>query len=181
MSVVVASGTRLMLCPLLPEDVGEAYVAWLNDPETVRYTEARHTVHTVESVRDFVATCYGRNDTHLLGIFEQAGGFHVGNVKLGPVNMIHLCSSVGLIIGEKSRWHLGYATEAIGLTARYAFEDLKLHKLTAGIVRGNEASLRAFRKNGFVEEGVRRKQNLFDGVWHDEIIVGLLAEDRGCA
>lgn len=177
MSTAVASGTLLMLRPLLPDDVGEAYVGWLNDLETVRYTEARHAVHTVESVRDFVAACHGRKDTHLLGIFEQANGLHVGNIKLGPVNMIHLCASVGLIIGEKTRWHLGYATEAIALASRYAFEELKLHKLTAGIVRGNEASLRAFRKSGFVEEGVRRKQNLFDGVWHDEIIVGLLAED----
>jgi RimJ/RimL family protein N-acetyltransferase len=178
MSVAVICGSRLTLRPLLAEDVGEAYVGWLNDPETVRYTEARHTVHTVASVRDFVAACHARMDTHLLGIFEQAGGLHVGNIKLGPVNMIHLCASVGLIIGEKTRWRLGYATEAIGLASRYAFEDLKLHKLTARMVRGNEASLQAFRKNGFVEEGVQRKQNLFDSVWHDEIMVGLLAEDR---
>lgn len=177
MSAVVASGARLRLSPLLPEDVGEVYVAWLNDPDIVRYTEARHAVHTLHNAREFVAACHERKDTHLLGIFEQLGGLHVGNIKLGPVNMIHHHASVGLIIGEKSRQRLGYATEAIALACRYAFEDLKLHKLTAGIVRGNDASLGAFRKNGFVEEGVRRKQNLFEGVWHDEIIVGLLAED----
>ena len=174
-------GIRLMLRPLLPDDVDEVYVGWLNDPEVVRFIEARHSPHTIASVNDYVTTCHTSQDTHLLGIFEQTGGLHVGNIKIGPVNMLHLCASIGLIIGEKKRWRLGYATEAISLASRYAFCDLKLHKLTAGIVRGNEASLQAFRKNRFVEEGIRRKQNLLDGVWHDEIILGLLAEDMAYA
>ena len=173
----VVHGRRLELRPLLPDDVGEAYVRWLNDPETVRFTEARHATHTLESVRAYVAACRASQCEHLLGIFEQAGGRHVGNIKIGPVNPHHRCASVGLIIGEKARWGRGYATEAIALAARYAFTVLGLHKLTAGVIEGNEGSQRAFEKNGFMVEGVRRRQNFCEGRWRDESILGLLAEE----
>jgi len=173
----VVHGRRLDLRPLSPDDVTEAYVRWLNDPETVRFTEARHATHTLESVRAYVAACAAREGDHLLGIFELAGCRHVGNIKIGPVNPRHKSASMGLIIGEKARWGRGYATEAIALAARYAFTALGLHKLTAGVIEGNEGSLRAFEKNGFLREGVRRRQNFCEGRYRDEILLGLLAEE----
>lgn len=168
---------RLELRPLRPKDVDEAYVRWLNDPEVVRYTEARHIRHTLRSVRDYVARCDDRRGSHLLGIFELDSGRHVGNVKIGPVSTPHRCASMGLIIGEKSCWGRGYATEAIGLAVHYAFTVLNLHKLTAGVIEGNEASLRAFEKNGFSVEGVHRKQNYCEENWRDVTILGLLVEE----
>ena len=173
----VVHGRRLELRPLGPDDVTESYVRWLNDPETVRFTEARHVTHTLESVRAYVAACAAKGNDHLLGIFELAGGRHVGNIKIGPVNPHHQSASVGLIIGEKARWGRGYATEAIALAARYSFTALGLHKLTAGVIEGNEGSLRAFEKNGFLVEGVRRRQNFCEGRFRDETMLGLLAEE----
>lgn len=177
MSVTGAEGEHLQLRRLRPEDVGTTYVGWLNDAETVRYTEARHGRHTLESVREFVAACQARSDVHLWGIFELAGGAHVGNIKLGPIDAFHRRASIGLLIGERSRWGRGYATEAIGIAVRLGFGELGLHKLTAGVIAGNEPSLKAFRKNGFVVEGVRRRHSLVDGAWRDETLLGLLAEE----
>lgn len=171
------SGSRLELLLLTPKNVGEIYVGWLNDPETVRYTEARHTTHSLESVRAYVASYQASGNDYLMGIFELTGGRHVGNIKIGPVNSHQRCASLGLIIGEKDCWGKGYATEAIALAVRYSFSVIGLHKLTAGVIAGNAASLRAFEKNGFVVEGVRRKQNFCDGHWLDEILLGLLAEE----
>jgi [ribosomal protein S5]-alanine N-acetyltransferase len=166
-----------MLCPLDPGDVSETYVCWLNDPEVVRFTEARHQTHTLESIRAYVASCAASTKDHLLGIFELESGRHVGNIKVGPVNPYHRCASVGLIIGEKDRWGRGYATEVISLASRFGFSVLGLHKLTAGIIAGNSPSQKAFERNGFRVEGIRRKQNFCDGEWRDEIIVGLLTEE----
>lgn len=174
-------GGRLELRYLTPCDVTEAYVRWLGDPETVRFTESRHTTHTIDSVRAYVAKCAAGTSDHLFGIIELASGRHIGNIKVGPVNTYHRYASVGLIIGEKDCWGKGYATEAIGLATRHAFSTLGLHKLTAGVIAGNESSLRAFARNRFVVEGVRRKQNLCDGGWRDEIMLGLLHEEHADA
>lgn len=177
MGIDSADGERLQLRRLRAEDVGPAYVGWMNDAETVRYTESRHQRHTLDSIREFVAACQASSDVHLWGIFERAGGAHVGNIKLGPIDGAHRRASIGLIIGERSRWGRGYATEAIGIVVRLAFGELGLHKLTAGVIAGNEASLKAFRNNGFLVEGVRSKHTLVDGAWCDETLLGLVAED----
>ncbi len=176
-STEAVRGSRLELRYLTPRDVNEAYVRWLGDPETVRFTESRHTSHSLDSVRAYVAACASDSIEHLLGIFKIESGRHIGNIKIGPVNTYHRYASVGLIIGEKDCWGKGYATEAIGLATRHAFSTLGLHKLTAGVIAGNEGSLRAFARNRFVVEGVRRKHNLCGDDWRDEIILGLLQED----
>ena len=171
-------GPRLALGPLSEADAGSRYLAWLNDPDVVRLTEARHTGHSADSIREFIAACNACPHTWLWGIFERVGGMHVGNIKLGPVASVHRCGALGLIIGERSRWGRGYATEALGLAVRLAFEELHLHKIVAGVIAGNDASLRAFESNGFVVEGTRRRQNLLEGVWRDEIQLGLLCEEH---
>lgn len=170
-------GDRLGIRSLLPEDVGQSYVRWLNDSETVMYTEARHETHTIESLRTHVESSGRKDNEYLMGIFEKVGGRHVGNIKLGPVNPRYLCGSIGMIIGEKDCWRRGYAIEAISLVVRCAFELLELHKLTAGVIQGNEASLRAFQRNHFIIEGVRRKHNFCAGAWRDETLLGLLADE----
>lgn len=175
--MAVLGGNRLELRILAPADVSDDYVRWLNDPEIVCFTEARHTVHTLENLRAYVEACCAKENDHLLGIYERISGRHVGNIKIGPVNLHNRSASVGLVIGEKDCWGKGYATEAIGLAVHYAFVTLGLHKLTAGAIEGNAASLRAFEKNAFVIEGVRRKQNFCEGRWRDEILLGLLAEE----
>lgn len=173
----VLRGVQLELRHLTLGDVSDVYVRWLGDPEIVCFTESRHIVHTIDSVRAYVASCAAGTSEHLFGIFAQPSRRHIGNIKIGPVNTHHQCASVGLIIGEKDCWGKGYATEAIGLAVRHAFSTLRLHKLTAGVVAGNEASLRAFVKNRFVVEGVRRKQNLCSDGWRDETLLGLLQEE----
>lgn len=176
-AVETVRGAQLELRYLTPGDVGDAYLRWLGDPETIRFSESRHVTHTIDSVRAYVAKCAAGTSDHLFGIIELASGRHIGNIKIGPVSVYHRYASVGLIIGEKDCWGKGYATEAIGLATRHAFSTLGLHKLTAGVIAGNESSLRAFARNRFVVEGVRRKQNLCGDDWRDEIMLGLLQED----
>jgi ribosomal-protein-alanine N-acetyltransferase len=47
----------------------------------------------------------------------------------------------------------GYMSEGLGLVLRYAFEQLRLHRLDAQIQPGNHASLRLVRRLGFRNEG----------------------------
>ena len=177
----VVHGVKIGLRYLTPEDVSDAYMRWLGDRETMSFTESRHYVHTIDSVRAYVVSCTASSSTHLLGIIELASCRHIGNIKIGPISVHHQCASVGLIIGEKDCWGRGYATEAIGLAVRHAFLTIGLHKLTAGVIAGNESSLRAFAKNHFVVEGIRRKQNFCEDGWRDEVLLGILREEYGNA
>jgi ribosomal-protein-alanine N-acetyltransferase len=61
----------------------------------------------------------------------------------------------------------GYMSEGLGLVLRYAFEQLRLHRLDAQIQPGNHASLRLVRRLGFRNEGYSPGLLFIDGAWRD--------------
>lgn len=168
----VIEGKRLYLRPLNEADASEVYVGWLNDPTVNQYTESRYAIATIESVCEFIRVCNSNDHVYFFGIFELSNSRHVGNIKLGPTNPHHLFGDIGLIIGEKNCWGLGYATEAISLISNFAFEALKLHKLTASMYSENIGSYKAFIKAGFSQEGLLKSHFLTAGHYSDTILLG---------
>ncbi|MEU6622971.1 GNAT family N-acetyltransferase [Streptomyces litmocidini] len=61
----------------------------------------------------------------------------------------------------------GYMTEGIALVLRYAFTELRLHRLEACIQPANKASLALVRRLGFRYEGVSPAYLYIDGEWRD--------------
>ena len=61
----------------------------------------------------------------------------------------------------------GYMAEGLGLVVRYAFEQLRLHRLDAQIQPGNHASVRLVRRLGFRNEGYSPQLLFIDGAWRD--------------
>jgi ribosomal-protein-alanine N-acetyltransferase len=61
----------------------------------------------------------------------------------------------------------GYMAEGLGLVVRYAFEQLRLHRLEANIQPGNQASLRLIQRLGFRYEGYSPEMLFIDGAWRD--------------
>jgi [ribosomal protein S5]-alanine N-acetyltransferase len=61
----------------------------------------------------------------------------------------------------------GYMSEGLNLVLRYAFEQLRLHRLEAQIQPGNQASLRLVQRLGFRNEGNSPDLLFIDGAWRD--------------
>jgi ribosomal-protein-alanine N-acetyltransferase len=68
-------------------------------------------------------------------------------------------------------------TEAIALMLRYAFADLRLHRIEANIQPGNVASIALVKRAGFVKEGFSRRYLKIGGRWRDHERWAILAED----
>lgn len=167
---------RLLLRSLGPEDATQTYVSWLSDPDVMRYLESRWSAHTVESVRAFIDTCNASAADLLLGVCLP-GGRHIGNIKIGPMHPQHRSAAIGLMFGARDCWGQGYASEAIGAVTAYAFAALGLEKVWAGCYASNEASQRAFLRNGFVVEGRQKHMWLFEGRREDNVVLGLCRAD----
>lgn len=74
-------------------------------------------------------------------------------------------------------WKLGYATQAVKLVLSYAFDHLKLHRITAGTATANVGSIRVLEKNGFRKEGHHRKILPLASGWSDNYEFAILEED----
>lgn len=175
--MTVVRGDRIQLRPLEMSDTDGNYSRWVQDPEVTRYLAIRFQRITAVELKQYVQETLNDPKSHLFAIIQKEKNRHIGNIKIGPVDSLNRVSYMGLMIGEKSCWNQGYATEAIRLACEYAFQTLKLHKLMAGCIAHNTGSIRAFLKAGFVKEGVSRKEEFLNGEFVDAVILGLLSEE----
>lgn len=83
---------------------------------------------------------------------------------------------LGYYIAEKFSGR-GLMSEAIALILRYAFNDLKLHRIEANIQPHNLASIAVVRKNGFTKEGFSPKYLKIGGRWRDHERWAIIKED----
>lgn len=61
----------------------------------------------------------------------------------------------------------GFMTEAINLILKFAFKDLKLHRIEANIQPHNSASIEVVKRCGFSREGFSPKYLKIGGKWRD--------------
>jgi [ribosomal protein S5]-alanine N-acetyltransferase len=166
---IILKSSELILQELEVSDVNKNYVSWLNDSNVNQYLESRFIPQDENSVKLFVDKIRHSNNDFLFGIYLLADMKHIGNIRLGPVSIIHNSSSVGIIIGDKNSLHKGYASSAISMITKYAFNELKLSKLSAGCYEENIGSKKAFEKSGYKLEGFLRDQVVTNsgrnGVW----------------
>ena len=154
--------------------ISRNYINWLNDYDTVKYTDQKHFKHSFKRVKNFILEKLKSKDDFLFGIFFK--NEHIGNIKLGPINNFHKTSEVSYIIGNKNYWGKGIASKCLKEVIKYAFEKTDLEKITSGYHKLNKASGKVLEKNKFKIEGIRKKEKLFEGKRADYVEVGLIKE-----
>lgn len=163
-------GRAAALFVLEPGDATETYLGWMRDPAVQDFLESRFARHDLASLRAFIAAMADSDHSLFMGI-RDAGGRHVGNIKLGPIDWQHGTGDIGLLIGDRAVHGRGIGTEAIGLICGIA-RHLGLAKVTAGAYEMNAGSIRAFEKAGFSIEGRRVAQFVHEGQRIDQVLMG---------
>lgn len=171
----IISGERVTLVPF-EEPYLDLVGAWRSDPEVTRYW-----ISTVAPTEDQMHAWLERNQRRgtLTWLIEAEDGQPIGYTNLFELHPVHRRAEVSLMIGDKSRWGKGYATEALRTLLRHAFTStdeggLGLHKVYLEVFAENTPARRAYLRCGFVEEGVRREDMFRDGAWHDHITMSIL-------
>ena len=168
---MVVKGHRVVLNILSPEDVTQNYLVWMQDEEVIQFMECRGESYTLEELKDYVERMNESHNDFLFGVYTKDENEHIGNIKIGEINLIHKFGNLGLFIGNKKKWGVGYGAEAVKLATEFAFKELNLNKLTAGIYENNIGCYRAFLKAGYNEAGRLKKHRLYKGIYVDQIVV----------
>jgi ribosomal-protein-alanine N-acetyltransferase len=135
---------------------------------------------TLEGQWDEIATCAqdARLDRrYAFGIFLSPDDEIVGRIALSNVARgAWQNATVGYYVAVEHQGR-GYATEALRLVLRFAFEEAGLHRVQAGVVPENRASARVLEKAGFRREGMAERYINIDGRWRDHLIFAITKED----
>jgi ribosomal-protein-alanine N-acetyltransferase len=101
-----------------------------------------------------------------------AGMINLSQIFYGPFCNAYLGYGLGVkFTGE------GLMTEAIELTLKYAFRDLKLHRIEANVQPENTPSIAVLMRCGFTKEGFSRKYLKVGGRWRDHERFAIVRED----
>jgi len=164
-------GPRVRLRPFVAADLTDAYVAWLNDPEVVRYSNQRFVRHTRESCERYFATfsdAAGSANLFVSLRVAKPDASEGGEIAVGTLtayrSLPHGTADIGILLGERAVWGQGIGLEAWQLLTDWLLGTPGLRKVTAGTLACNRSMLAVAERSGMQREGVRRAQELVDGV-----------------
>lgn len=168
---VFLPGDRIYLRKVEETDFSRS-MEWLNDQETTRWMQNGIFPKTEKNMKAYYNSMQEPN--LYLAIILKGQNRHIGNISLKNNKQSGYHSEVTIIIGDKSMWGKGYATEAIKMLSDHCFRRMDIHKLKAGAVVDNEACIKAFQKAGFTKEGTERQAVYSDGKYRDIHILTVL-------
>jgi RimJ/RimL family protein N-acetyltransferase len=163
-------GERVTLVPVGPEHV-KGLIELVSDPEVNRLTGS-HGEISHEAARQWYATRAGHLDRLDLAI--MADGEYVGEVVLNELDAHNLSCNLRIALIGARVFGKGYGSEAIELLLGHAFRTTPLHRIRLGVYAFNERARHVYDKAGFVVEGVERDALLWDGAWHDSVLMSII-------
>jgi len=162
-----------------PEDVDLLY-SWENNMEIWKVSNTL-TPFSKYLLKKYIETSHLDiwESKQLRLIIEAKDQNSLMNVPVGLVDLFdfdpyHLRAGVGVLIAKNEDRRKGYATKALNVLVRYAFEVLQLNQLYANVSASNVISLRLFENLGFVMVGVKKDWLKTLKGWEDEVLLQLL-------
>ena len=162
---------NLIIRIIKPEDIGKEYIKWMNDYYITKYTEQKFIKHDFKRIKRFIIEKFKSKYDYLFGIFFDS--VHIGNILISSINLNHKSCNLSYLIGKKEFWGKGITSYAISEMIKFAFNNLKLEKISAGCYENNIGSLRVLEKNKFKIEGRIKKNIIFENKRIDSLILGL--------
>ncbi|MFC6940504.1 GNAT family protein [Salinirubellus sp. GCM10025818] len=168
-NVIFVAGDRVTLRPIEEADL-DFLTEGVNHPE-VRPFVGQPFPTSVARERRYLEELNERTDA--VAVLAVAGDERVGVVEFDPVD--REAGVADLAIWMHPDHHgSGYGSEATELMLDYAFDELRVHKVTAEAYDVNAASRGLLESIGFTREGVGREDAFFDGEHRDTHYYGVL-------
>lgn len=173
--MIILKSENFSLSTMTAADVTDEYISWLNDKKINQFLEVRHKVPTREEGIAFVQK-FDQKSSFMFAIRENINQKMIGTITLS-VDLYNKTASYGYLIGDCNFWGSKAAVEAISLLLNFAFDEIKLRKVTGGAYLGNIGSIFNFKKMGFVQEGRLRAAGVIDEKEVDILLFGILKSE----
>ena len=114
-----------------------------------------------------------RDEAYPFLVFDAASNELLGGLTLGGVRRgVAQAATLGYWMGAQHAGK-GHMSRAVAAAVDFAFTQLRLHRVEAACIPGNEPSIALLKRNGFEREGFARAYLKIDGAWRDHVLFGL--------
>lgn len=174
---IILAGEKVVLRSISEDDVTQRYLDFLNDKVVTKFLDVGRKEHSIDNLKSYVKEKISKEDCVFLAIIDKKSGMHIGNVKMEPIDYDNRKAEIGIMVGDQNFLGKGYGTEAMRIALNFCFQDLDLERVTLGVIADNIPAIKAYKKVGFVQEGVFREDVIRDGEKYDRIFMGLLRKE----
>lgn len=159
------------------ESDAEALAELLNDKRILdNLRDGLPYPYTVSDALWYINSCLSadKNNTFCFAIVYN--GKVVGSIGIFRQDNIHFrTAELGYYVGVE-HWGKGIMTEAVRFACNHVFDNTDIVRIYAEPFAENTASCRVLEKNGFVLEGILRKNAYKNGVFRDMKLYALIKE-----
>ncbi len=118
-----------------------------------------------------------REDNYSFAIERKSDNQYIGGCGINDLDWKNSVATVGIFLG-KNFLSQGYGTDAMNVLVDFIFSEMNIHKVMLYVYAFNERAVKSYQKVGFKIEGTLRSQIFREGKYHDEIVMGILKEER---
>lgn len=168
---------RLILRKMLVSDKEDIYAYSCREDVTEYLTWAPHTsiAYTQDYLR-YIGQRYSVGDYFDWAVVEKKSGRVIGSCGFTRFDYPNDAGEIGYVFHPDFGGQ-GYATEAVGEVVRFGFVALKLHRIEARYIKGNDRSCRLMERLGMRFEGERREAMLVKGAYRTVGTYSILASE----
>jgi len=154
---IIINSSRVKLRSKVLSDAHEDY-KWQTDPELVRLDAASllnisFTQYLSEYSFEFRYPTIDRKEFAV----ETLDGTRIGNCVYYDINTVKGEAQLGVLIGERDYWDIGYGTDTVNALISHIFLETNLHRIFLKTLDWNTRAQNCFRKCGFKEYGYLEK------------------------
>lgn len=147
--------SRLILVPYLASMVHQRHVDWLNDPETVKYSEQRHKQHTVESQHKYLNDFPAGSHIWLIRAKTETTVDNWHHIDIGTITAYidepNKLANMGILIAKEHQGQ-GAGREAWQAVMKF-LKAAGIEKIECGVRYDNIAMNRLAQASGMEYEG----------------------------
>lgn len=154
-------GAKVLLRPFTRADITPQYLAWLQDPRVVRFSNQRFRRHDPDTARAYFASFEGTDDL-FLSVRHLEHDRAIGTMT-AYVACPHETADVGILIGDTAIWDQHLGQDAWDTLVNWLLGEARMRKVTAGAMAANRGMVRVMEQSGMRHESTRHAQEILEG------------------
>ncbi len=162
---MIIVGQKTILTTFKDSDISDLYIAWLNNKNTMMFSNQRFLEHNKTSCKKYLESFFETSNT-FLKISDATTGLMIGTFTIYR-NLFHGTADIGILIGDSFFTHRGFGSDAWLAVVNHLLFNERIRKVTAGTNSLNASMINLMSKSEMQLEAIRPNQEMINGVLTD--------------